>query len=821
MKLAHSTSLVALIAASVLLAGPVTAQSIGTAGAVNPDAAGTPPGGSTKTLHVGGNVVHRERITTTAKGSVQLVFVDRTTLNVGPNSQLVIDEFVYDPNANTGRMAATLTKGVMRFVGGQTSHTGGATIKTPATTLGVRGGVATISHDATAGTRVVNHFGRISVQTPQGTEVIRRPGFGVTVANTNAAPAAPVRAARSEIDNSNTQLTSRGSQTGGRRETPTDQGASKAVGQANAPVAPTLVQGQQQNTAQAAQVTTQPNTMQQEVPLQQVTQVAATGSQESVTATLPTATTTTTTPVVTEPVVTPPVVTPPPVVLPPKRWYTLASTNGSPGFLPAGLLAAGSMFTPSASVGYGVGGANPDGSPNTTSRVLAAGISINGAGTAQNSAIYVLTADLFPETAGSIPGGGFEATSRRGSNISMGRASGAVTPTPNGLTFDSNYTPTSINYDSLNTANGVRVSGGNNDPFYYPGGGTPGTSFTYSGSTAQVPNSATLGANRPEQGMGGFMAGLMRTFSNTLNTAAGPTFLVAGDLSVDLSSSSRFGVTSSMFRFSSSTGLATQDDYRGGIQYWGYQGTGTRSRSAYVDFDNFGARDSELSAGGSMSQTLITNAQTVATTKNEHSLFVSSGAVNAAAAFPNVAFCACEYTRWGFWSLDTQRTGTTSTGGIDTSVQDVVHMGTWVAGNKPTNVEVPTTGVATYTGHVIGSFKSGFNEYLAAGNLSHTINFGTSTGTATVSNLDGRNYTLSSSLVAATGADNRVYIAASGLANGLPATVQSPGQVIATTQMQMFGHFMKGAASPVAEMGGQFSVSGLNYIGTGTFAARK
>ena len=77
MKQATFTSLFALFAASALLSAPVAAQSVGTAGAVNPDAQGTPPGGSTKTLNVGGNVVHRERITTTAKGSVQLVFVDR------------------------------------------------------------------------------------------------------------------------------------------------------------------------------------------------------------------------------------------------------------------------------------------------------------------------------------------------------------------------------------------------------------------------------------------------------------------------------------------------------------------------------------------------------------------------------------------------------------------------------------------------------------------------------------------------------------------------------------------------------------------------
>ncbi len=32
-----------------------------------------------------------------ATGSVQLVFIDKTTLNIGPNSTLVIEKFVFDP----------------------------------------------------------------------------------------------------------------------------------------------------------------------------------------------------------------------------------------------------------------------------------------------------------------------------------------------------------------------------------------------------------------------------------------------------------------------------------------------------------------------------------------------------------------------------------------------------------------------------------------------------------------------------------------------------------------------------------------------------
>src|ERR1700680_4971410 len=123
-------------------AGPALAQRVGTAAAVNPDSTGKPPGGSVRTLRIGSDVVHNERIHTDGSGSVQLLFVDKTAMSIGPNSDVTIDEYVFDPNTNTGRMAVTVGKGVMRFVGGQVSHNGEATVTTPSASIGVRGGTA-------------------------------------------------------------------------------------------------------------------------------------------------------------------------------------------------------------------------------------------------------------------------------------------------------------------------------------------------------------------------------------------------------------------------------------------------------------------------------------------------------------------------------------------------------------------------------------------------------------------------------------------------------------------------------------------------------
>lgn len=128
---------IAMTAAALALGGAAAqAQQVGTASAVNPAATA-----NLKTITIGQSIAHKERIQTRSSGSVQLLFLDKTSMTIGPNSDLTIDEYVYDPNANTGKLAATLGKGALRFVGGQISHSGDAEIKTGTALIGIRGGV--------------------------------------------------------------------------------------------------------------------------------------------------------------------------------------------------------------------------------------------------------------------------------------------------------------------------------------------------------------------------------------------------------------------------------------------------------------------------------------------------------------------------------------------------------------------------------------------------------------------------------------------------------------------------------------------------------
>src|SRR3954470_11466480 len=113
-------------AASALLLGTLgvaQAQQAGVTSAVNPTAQGTPPGGQTQVLRLGSNVARNERIVTSAEGLTQILFNDGSNLAIGPNAELTIDEFVYNPDQGTGRMAMSLARGVMQLTGGRILNT--------------------------------------------------------------------------------------------------------------------------------------------------------------------------------------------------------------------------------------------------------------------------------------------------------------------------------------------------------------------------------------------------------------------------------------------------------------------------------------------------------------------------------------------------------------------------------------------------------------------------------------------------------------------------------------------------------------------------
>ena len=194
-RLRHAVVLACLIMAAALTSPAGFAQQrVGVNSAVNPAAMGIPPGGLPRRLVLGQDVVYNERITTQATGQTQVLFVDESTLSIGPDANMVIDQFVYDPSAGTGKLAASLTRGVFRFVGGKLSkHDGAVTMRTPSATIGIRGGVMLVDQAADGRLEVIFVFGKAVVVSGLNgvSQTIFRPGFEVTVAGPGASPSDP------------------------------------------------------------------------------------------------------------------------------------------------------------------------------------------------------------------------------------------------------------------------------------------------------------------------------------------------------------------------------------------------------------------------------------------------------------------------------------------------------------------------------------------------------------------------------------------------------------------------------------------------------
>jgi hypothetical protein len=218
----------ALLLSSVAPLTHAEAQNFAKVGAVNPEAMGTPPGGVARVLTIGSSIVVKERVRTTDAGSTQLLFPDQSTLNLGANSDMVIDEYYYNPDAKTGSMVASATKGVLRYVGGQISHSSGVTITTPSAVLGIRGGIATLMlslserlaeldpHlDCQQGNElVINHFGSTAIKN-NVSQVTLRPGYATVICSANQPIAVPFKVSDALLRQIMRTQTSRTGQNGG------------------------------------------------------------------------------------------------------------------------------------------------------------------------------------------------------------------------------------------------------------------------------------------------------------------------------------------------------------------------------------------------------------------------------------------------------------------------------------------------------------------------------------------------------------------------------------------------------------------------------
>lgn len=90
---------------------------------------------------VKGPVHLRETVRTKRQSSLQVLLKDATVFTVGPDVEMMIDEFVYNPNSNSNTIKAKVGRGMFRYMSGNAARLNpdNITIETPTSTMGIRG----------------------------------------------------------------------------------------------------------------------------------------------------------------------------------------------------------------------------------------------------------------------------------------------------------------------------------------------------------------------------------------------------------------------------------------------------------------------------------------------------------------------------------------------------------------------------------------------------------------------------------------------------------------------------------------------------------
>jgi hypothetical protein len=112
-----------------------------------------------------GNVVRLNEVVETGKSAQgEFKLRDDTKLAIGPESKLVLDEFIFDPNKSAGSVTLNLTKGAFRFITGKMDSKS-YKLRTPTATLGIRGTVFDVFVAASGEMAVLLHAGAVEVCT--------------------------------------------------------------------------------------------------------------------------------------------------------------------------------------------------------------------------------------------------------------------------------------------------------------------------------------------------------------------------------------------------------------------------------------------------------------------------------------------------------------------------------------------------------------------------------------------------------------------------------------------------------------------------------
>ncbi len=211
MKYLQNFSLLFLITSFSIING-LTQEQIGVASAVNKNTTDLTLDQERKLIDAGYEIIQNHTIETDGIGRAQMMLLDGTAFSVGPNSSVVLDRFIYNPETAEGSLEVT-ARGLLRIVGGKVTKKQPALIRTNSATVGIRGGIGIVQTNGPQ-TNATFLYGTEMTVTPNCVDLdtfgdqcspdfattVTEPGFSVSVESEDSEPSEPVEVTEESLD---------------------------------------------------------------------------------------------------------------------------------------------------------------------------------------------------------------------------------------------------------------------------------------------------------------------------------------------------------------------------------------------------------------------------------------------------------------------------------------------------------------------------------------------------------------------------------------------------------------------------------------------
>jgi len=211
MKISYKFLSIILLAGIFPNAG-LAQEQIGVASAVNKNTTDLTLEQERKLIDAGYEIIQNHTIETDGIGRAQMLLLDGTAFSVGPNSSVVLDKFIYNPETAEGSLEVT-ARGLLRIVGGKVTKKQPALIRTNSATVGIRGGIGIVQTNGPQ-TNATFLYGTEMTVTPNCVDLdsfgdqcspdyattVTEPGFSVSVESEDSEPSEPVEVTEESLD---------------------------------------------------------------------------------------------------------------------------------------------------------------------------------------------------------------------------------------------------------------------------------------------------------------------------------------------------------------------------------------------------------------------------------------------------------------------------------------------------------------------------------------------------------------------------------------------------------------------------------------------